>query len=63
MDEIADGVLGVEGVVDIGAEEEVVLSREVVREDEVSADDWMVVGVVVVRVVGWTEVSGVDVDD
>lgn len=61
---MADSVLEAEGAADIGVEEVVVLSRESVREDEVSADDWVVVGSVVVEgVVGWTEVSGVDVDD
>lgn len=59
-----DGVLEVEGSADIGVEEVVVLGREVVREDDVNVDDWVVVGAVVVeRVVGWTEVSGVDVEE
>jgi hypothetical protein len=51
----------VELEVDIGVEEVVMPSVVVVREDDVDVGDWVVGAVVVEGVVGWTEVSGVDV--
>jgi hypothetical protein len=58
---VVNGELEVELEVDIGVEEVVMPSVVVVREDDVDVGDWVVGAVVVEGVVGWTEVSGVDV--
>lgn len=62
-DVIVNGALEVERSVDIGVEEAVVLSLTVVGEDDVNVDGWVVVEAIVEGVVGWTELSGVDVVD
>lgn len=61
-DVVANGVLDVEA--DVKLEEEVMPGMVVAREEDVDVDDWMVPGAVVAEeVVGWIEVSGVDVVD
>lgn len=57
------GVSDVEGAVDVGVEEAAVLRSDSISEEDVDADDWVVEAVDVEEVVGWTELSGIDVVD